>query len=196
MCGPAVGGTEAEQIRSGQPSGNSTAGQSIISGEHIDTSNLKGVPVDPTTGTGVIAGAQLHPSLSCCTCFAGRGNPLPARSGVGPISVGLVFALHFLQSCGQIQRGITGCVKTRLTRPFASTGIESSSPIGNFTLGQATRYIIAGITEVSAGDNCTIWVDEGVQCGGQARPTHHHVTLRRCEGIHLGKHMFFHHCCR
>ena len=43
-------------------------------------------------------------------------------------------------------------------------------PIANFTLGQATRYIIAGITEVSAGDNCTIWVDQGVQCGGQVRP--------------------------
>ena len=43
-------------------------------------------------------------------------------------------------------------------------------PIANFTLGQATRYIIAGITEVSAGTNCTIWVDQGVQCGGQVRP--------------------------
>lgn len=50
---------------------------------------------------------------------------------------------------------------------FSAAGIESSAPISNFTLGQATRYIIAGITEVSAGDNCTIWVDEGVQCGGQ-----------------------------
>ena len=56
----------------------------------------------------------------------------------------------------------------RARSPFA--GIEASMPIANFTLGQATRYIIAGITEVSAGDNCTIWVDQGVQCGGQVRP--------------------------
>ncbi len=59
MNGTAGGGLETEQIRSGAPSGNSTAGQSIISGEHIDTSNLKGVPVDPTTGNGMIAGTQL-----------------------------------------------------------------------------------------------------------------------------------------
>ena len=49
----------------------------------------------------------------------------------------------------------------------ASTGIEASTPIANFTLGQATRYIIAGISAESAGTNCTIWVDEGIQCGGQ-----------------------------
>lgn len=52
----------------------------------------------------------------------------------------------------------------------ASTGIEASTPIANFTLGQATRYIIAGISAESAGTNCTIWVDEGIQCGGQASP--------------------------
>ena len=46
-------------------------------------------------------------------------------------------------------------------------GIEASTPIANFTLGEATRYIIAGISAESAGTNCTIWVDEGIQCGGQ-----------------------------
>ena len=60
--------------------------------------------------------------------------------------------------------------RSRQASLVAAAGIEASAPISNFTLGQATRYIIAGITEVSAGDNCTIWVDEGVQCGGQVRP--------------------------
>jgi len=52
---------EVDQIRMGPNPGNSTQGQSIISGEHIDTSNLKGVPVDPTMGQ--IAGLHLH--ISC-----------------------------------------------------------------------------------------------------------------------------------
>lgn len=60
--------------------------------------------------------------------------------------------------------------RSGLTPVVLFTGIEASSPIANFTLGQATRYIIAGISAESAGDNCTIWVDEGVQCGGQVRP--------------------------
>ncbi|CAK0762005.1 hypothetical protein CVIRNUC_002914 [Coccomyxa viridis] len=96
-----VGG---EQIRAGNGPAPPPSNASIISGEHIDTSNMKGVPVDPTT-----------------TSIA---------------------------------------------------GIEASTPIANFTLGQATRYIIAGISAESAGTNCTIWVDEGIQCGGQGGACH------------------------
>ncbi len=49
-----VGG---EQIRAGNGPAPPPSNASIISGEHIDTSNMKGVPVDPTTTS--IAGMLL-----------------------------------------------------------------------------------------------------------------------------------------
>ncbi len=45
--------------------------------------------------------------------------------------------------------------------------IEATRPIGNYTVGQATKAIVAGIAVESAGTNCSIWVEEGVQCGGK-----------------------------
>jgi hypothetical protein len=44
--------------------------------------------------------------------------------------------------------------------------IEASRPISNYTVGQATMAIIEGISVQPAGTNCSIWVEEGVQCGG------------------------------
>lgn len=63
---------------------------------------------------------------------------------------------------------MSACASWRVLARLCA-GIEASTPVGNFTIGQATRYIIAGISAESAGDNCTIWVGEGVQCGGQVR---------------------------
>jgi hypothetical protein len=47
-CNHAEAGANENQLRSGAPSSNTSSGASVISGEHIDTSNLKGVPIDPT----------------------------------------------------------------------------------------------------------------------------------------------------
>lgn len=49
-------------------------------------------------------------------------------------------------------------------------GIEDALPITNFTVGQATRYIIESISARGAGSDCLIWVPEGVQCGGKVGP--------------------------
>ncbi len=62
----AEAGVDESQIRSGAPSGNTSTGASVISGEHIDTSNLKGVPIDPTDPAQASeAGMQLHPKHIC-----------------------------------------------------------------------------------------------------------------------------------
>lgn len=36
-------------------------------------------------------------------------------------------------------------------------------------MGEATQAIIDGIAVQGAGTNCSIWVEEGVQCGGLVR---------------------------
>ena len=59
----------------------------------------------------------------------------------------------------------------------AAAAIEATRPIGNYTVGQATRAIVAGIAVESAGTNCSIWVEEGVQCGGKVRAAERQAPL-------------------
>ena len=106
-------------------------------------------------------GMQQHACLlePACTCCGGACMRLhvPVHDSTAPV----------MQCC--MSMALRHRQRAYVLVCVVGAAIEAKRPIGNYTVGQATQAIIEGIAVQPAGTNCSVWVEEGVQCGGLVR---------------------------